>query len=472
MSTPSSTQLTPENTTEDSIVRTTDSLTSSPSVDLTQKKSVFQLLSLAVGFLGIQFAWSIQILYSGPILEKLGSAAWLTALIMCAGPVTGVVVQPIVGALSDRAWTVIGRRRPFILVGALLTALSLICLPNVSAISAFLTPVLAQYGLALTSLGLILAAALIWVLDASINTSQGPYRALVMDIVPKTQQPKAQSFLSLAIGLGSVAAFCIGFFIEKTPLFYMGAVAMIGALLWTSFSTQEQRYPLGSHYEEVQQQENKGFKAFMTQTWQAIITMPTEAKKLCLAHSFTWFGLVCLFNFFSLYVQHEATASSVLQAIPQLGFLATTSQDPTKLASLCFALFNASCFIFSGLLSQLTNHFSSKSLHTIGLLCLSTGLSGMFFTHDPLVIMGLMSLMGVGWATTLSLPFAILGRHVPSGNEGVLAGTFNIFIAAPQFIALPIIGALITTTGSYSFGMITGGLAILGSVFLLQWVKE
>ena len=87
-------------------------------------------------------------------------------------------------------------------------------------------------------------------------------------------------------------------------------------------------------------------------------------------------------------------------------------------------------------------------------------------------MMMLMTLMGIGWATTLSLPFAILGRHVPSGNEGVLAGTFNIFIAAPQFIALPIIGALITYTGSYSFGMITGGLAILLSVLLLQWVKE
>ena len=249
---------------------------------LAQTKSLFQLLSLAAGFLGIQFAWSIQILYSGPILEKLGSAPWMTALIMCAGPVTGVLVQPIVGALSDRAWTVIGRRRPFILMGALLTAISLICLPNVSSIANFLAPIFLQWGFPLMSLGLIIAAGLIWILDASINTSQGPYRALVMDIVPQVQQPRAQSFLSLAIGLGSVAAFCIGFFSEKTPLFYMGALSMLMALTWTCTTTKEQRFPLGSHYEEVKKQENKGLVAFFRQTWHAIIHMPTEAKKLCL----------------------------------------------------------------------------------------------------------------------------------------------------------------------------------------------
>ncbi len=166
-----------------------------------QKKSLFQLLSISLGFLGIQFAWSIQIGQMSLLLESLGSVAWLTSLIWCAGPITGILVQPIVGSWSDRTWTLLGRRRPFLLTGAILTALSLILMPNSKAIGE------TMFGNLISAPGLLFAALMLWVLDASINITQGPYRALVPDVVPKKQQAMTYALMSFTIGLGAVSAF-------------------------------------------------------------------------------------------------------------------------------------------------------------------------------------------------------------------------------------------------------------------------
>jgi maltose/moltooligosaccharide transporter len=133
---------------------------------------------------------------------------------------------------------------------------------------------------------------------------------------------------------------------------------------------------------------------------------------------------------------------------------------------------NIACVIFSALIKPLAQLFGKKAIHTFGLLCLGVPLVAMTQLHDPTLVLIAMAITGIGWATTLSLPFALLADHIPAGNEGVLTGTFNIFIAAPQFIASPLVGLLVSTTQWHASALLLGGTTVIISALLLQWVQE
>lgn len=432
-----------------------------------QKKSFWQLLNLSIGFLGIQFAWAIQMGQMSPILEKLGSNPQLLGLISCAGPVTGVLVQPFIGTLSDKSGISLGRRRPFLLLGAVLTAFALILMPS--------------------SNSLLMAAILLWILDASINTTQGPYRALVPDVVHKSQQATAYSLMSLTIGLGSVAAFLIAFKIASIQLlFYLGATAMVAAMLWTSLTTPE------PNPKTLPKTEDTG--NFLVTTLQCIGQMPKEGFKLCFAHMFTWFGLACLFTFFSIFV-------------PRYIFGALDPQSPlynqgVQWASLCYAALNLVCFGFSAVIGKFCQATSKKFVHSVGLLSMAAAFAFMYYIsttgnhmasgfnqvdwwgilmQSPAEFFGLpavqvalaMALIGIGWATTLSIPFALLSDHLPPGKEGVMMGTFNIFIAAPGVLSNLLVGQLVSSAGNnVAIAMVVGAISMIVSMLLLQSVKE
>jgi maltose/moltooligosaccharide transporter len=406
--------------------------------------SWFRLLSLSIGFLGIQVAWSLQMGQMGPLLERLGSDPILTGLIFAAGPVTGVLVQPIVGALSDKCGSKLGRRRPFLLAGAITTAVVLLLMPN--------------------SINLLMAALLLWVLDASINLTQGPYRALVPDVVPPKQQASAYALMSLTIGLGSVAAFWIAAQIDSIhTLFYMGAASILAAMLWTILRTPEQ--PIQALPADDRPAATQGLASFFKDTFQTIVAMPKDAKVLCLAHACTWFGLGCLFFFFSLYVPHH-----IFNATDPNSDL---YRQGVQWASLCYAVLNGVCFAFSGFIGKLCNLTSKKAIHTIGLLCMAASLIGMYFLTSPEQVMMAMGLFGIGWATTLSVPFALLSEHIPAGREGVLMGAFNIFVAAPQMLTSLLVGPVVKAAGGeWSVALVIGGTAMLVSALVLQKVNE
>lgn len=427
------------------------SVNSLPDSDAWKKKSYFQLFNISVGFLGIQFAWAIQMGQMSPILEKLGSDPQMMGIISCAGPVTGVLVQPIIGALSDRCRLPLGQRRPFLLLGAVLTAFALVLMPG--------------------SNSLVMAAVLLWLLDASINITQGPYRALVPDVVHKSQQATAYSLMGLTIGLGSVAAFLIAAQITSLQyLFNLGALVMLAAMAWTAIFTPEPapeaQKPLESLRTGAQTSDNlEPSSGFIAGTLKSIMSMPFEGLKLCIAHSFTWFGLACLFTFFSVYVPHHI-----------FGALSTNDlayQQGGQWTSYCYAMMNAVCFVFSALIGKFCNVTSKKTVHSFGLLCMAGAFTAMMFIHTPMEAMIAMGFVGIGWATTLSIPFALLSEHLPPGKVGVMMGTFNIFIAAPGVVSNLLVGKIVSAYGNnVSVGMLVGGLAILISMLILQTVHE
>lgn len=410
--------------------------------DAWKKKNFWQLFNISVGFLGIQFAWAIQNGQMGPLLERLGSNPQMLGLISCAGPVTGVLVQPIVGALSDRCGFKLGRRRPFLLLGAVLTVISLIFMPNVPE--------------------LWMAAVLLWILDASINITQGPYRSLVPDVVHPSQQATAYSLMSFTIGLGSVAAFLIAaqFPNNLHELFYMGAGAMLVAMIWTSLTTPERPLQPEESAEDAKRDN------FVVETFKSIISMPKEGLKLCLAHSLSWFGLTCLFTFFSVFVPHHIFGAFDPNSLPY--------KDGVQVVQISYALMNGVCFLFSMLIGRLCALSSKKAVHSLGLICMAGAFLSMIFLKSPVEVMIAMGLVGVGWATTLSIPFALLSDHLPKGKEGVMMGTFNIFIAAPGVISNLIVGTVVHHyfNDQVAIGLMIGGISVLLSVLILQSVKE
>lgn len=250
------------------------------------KLSVFQLFNLCFGAIGIQFAWSMQIALSSRVLEPLGANPFLLGLIWCAGPITGILVQPIVGAISDRTWTKLGKRRPFLLVGAFLGALALLLFPF--------------------SPTLLIAAAMIWIIDACVNISQGPYRALIPDSVPSEQHAVANSYLNFAFGLGSVVSLGVApvlnmFHISMTlsQQYIMAALAFVLFIIYTCLNVKEYK---SKHQQEqtVSAEKTSIFSAFKT-----FVGASKEIHKVCGVQFFTWLALMSMFIYLTSFVCHS-----------------------------------------------------------------------------------------------------------------------------------------------------------------------
>lgn len=437
--------------------------------------STGQLINMAIGFLGLQFAWSIQMGQMSALYQRLGASDTQFSIFWMAGPITGILVQPIIGSLSDRTWTRLGRRRPFFLIGAILTGITLLLMPNAARL--------------MPSIGaaLVLAALLLWVLDASINTSMGPYRALIPDIAPPSQHATANSYIALTIGAGAVASFYLGgvdlyawlaktlgessglfqFLHSVAPsnthlLFYIGAVTVLVAILYTVFKTKE--YPPEDMDEfRRQKAESSGLGYWIRTTWGSIRNMPPDMAKLCVVQFFTWFPLFCLFIFFTVYV-----AENVFGAAPGT----PRYEEGTRWASLCFMVWNVVCTVLALGLGALADRIGKKLVHSVGLLSMAAAFFLFFFTKDPTLAMVGMGIMGIGWATTVSIPYALLAGVIPKGNEGVLMGTFNIFICIPQLVCALIMGAIVDWAGSRPLAFAIAGASAIIAMILLQQVRE
>lgn len=431
--------------------------------------SFWQMFNMAVGFLGIQFAWAIQMGQMSGIYERLGASPEQISWLWIAGPITGIIVQPIIGNMSDHTWSFLGRRRPFFLVGAILASCVLVLMPNSSA--------------------LWMAASLLWIMDASINISMEPFRALVADLAPESQRGTAYSFQSFAIGLGSVLSFGIGGlmlleWISKTygtggiafvesikgfcpssmhALFYIGAIVFMLAILWTVFTTKE--YPPENMEEwKKKVQGKKPILRSFSETWKIIFEMPKNMKRLCLVHSFTWFAMFCIFIFFSPMI-----AANVFKAVPNT----PEYNEGIAWASLCYLALNAICFISSPLIGLATKKFKKKSVHAFNLVLGAVAFGVLFTARTPLMAMVGMGILGVTWASTLSLPYAILSGSIPKERYGIFMGAFNIFICLPQVVCSIFMGPIVAAFGGdKSYAMIFGAVSMLLAAIALKWVCE
>jgi maltose/moltooligosaccharide transporter len=382
--------------------------------------SFWQIWNMSFGFLGIQFGWGLQLANMSPIYRYLGAEESNLSYLWLAGPITGLLIQPIVGSMSDRTWNRLGRRRPYFLVGAILASIALFFMPNSSAVW--------------------MAAGLLWILDASINITMEPFRAFVADKLPEEQRTVGFVMQSFFIGIGQTLANAlpylftmmglVGVMASGIPLsveysFKIGAVAFLVAVLWTVLTTKE--YPPDDlEAFERMKREKKGIAAGFAEIFHSVWEMPTTMKQLAVVQFFTWFALPCMWQFFGLAVARHV-------------FLASNTDSPlfaqgTEWGGLCFAVYNVVCFLIAFLLPWLAQATSRKGVHIISLVCGGLGLLSVYFVHNKWMLFLSMAGVGIAWASILSMPYVILSIAIPPSRMGVYMGVFNLFIVIPQVV--------------------------------------
>lgn len=382
--------------------------------------SFWQIWNMSFGFLGIQFGWGLQLGNMSAIYEKLGANPDSIPILWLAAPLTGLIVQPIIGSMSDRTWGPLGRRRPYFLVGAILASIALFIMPNSST--------------------LWMAAGLLWILDASINISMEPFRAFVADKLNVEQRTTGFVMQSFFIGLGATLAGVLPYFFSRTgvtgttpsgiPLtvkyaFQIGAVVFLLAVLWTVFTSKE--YP-PEDIEEFKRKrmEKSGLAAGLTEIFSAIREMPKTMKQLALVQIFTWLGLFSMWLFYVPAVaRHVFGATDAKSALYSQG---------AEWGNLTFSIYSIVCFIIAFALPKMAAATSRKTTHMAALLCGSLGLFSVYFIHNPWLLMLSMIGVGIAWASILSMPYAILSGALPAARMGVYMGVFNFFIVIPEIL--------------------------------------
>ena len=449
-----------------------------------KKFTTAQFLNFALGFFGLQFAWQMRIILSGPVTEGLGASPFIYGLIWLAGPFTGMVVQPLVGALSDKTVSPLGRRRPYLLGGALLASLALLIFPNSGGIAEGLASLTGLHLPAVT--GLLIAAIMIWVIDACVNVAQGPYRALIPDVVPEEQYSIANSYISLAIGLGSVVAagtapflkWAFGYQMSIPAQFVMAALAFTLGMIWTCITIKE------SKREHENKQEAAQNNVSFWQSLKEFFALSPEVSKICTMQFFTWIGTMCMMIFFTQYAVHTIYCvpdlTTVSESTKELYAQATLTG--TNFSSICFAIFNLICFIVAIPIGFLSAKFSNKKVHIISIITMILAYLGMFFAKDPKAVAALMGLSGIGWASICALPFAMLSQFIKKGTEGSVMGIFNIFIAGPQVFVCTLVAWIISkcsfTMGSdyinyhWEYAFIIGAVCLAIAAVIASMVKE
>lgn len=447
-----------------------------------KKFSTAKFLSFALGFFGLQFAWQMRIILSGPVTENLGASPFLFGLIWLAGPFTGMVVQPLIGALSDKTTSPFGRRRPYLLGGALLSALALWALPNSELITNFISSTLHIKLPALAAL--CFAAVMIWVLDACVNIAQGPYRALVPDVVPPEQHSIANSYISLAIGLGSVVAagtapflkWAFNYQMSINAQFIMAALAFSLGMIWTCLAIKERRYqPKGDEKTE---------KFNFITSLKEFFALSPEVGKICWMQFFTWIGNMCMMIYFTQYCIHTVFGVPDLSGVSEI---VKSSYDSAVLAgtnfsSICFAIFNLVCFLVAIPIGVLSVKYGNKKVHIVSMLSMALAFLGMaLFTQNVKIVALLMAISGIGWASICALPFAMLSQYIKPGTEGSVMGIFNIFIAGPQVFVCTLVSWIINKCSfnvvdginyHWEFTFFIGAACLIAASIIASKVKE
>lgn len=424
------------------------------------KLRLIDIFNMSFGFLGIQIGFALQGANMSRIFQSLGATESEIPMLWIAAPLTGLVVQPIIGFLSDRTWTPLGRRKPFFFIGAVLSTIALIFMPMSSTIW--------------------MAAGMLWILDASINISMEPFRALVGDLLPPEQRNAGFAMQSILIGGGAVLASLAPWLFAQfgvkdefgpngelpntvTYSFYVGAAVFLGAVLYTIFTTKEYSPEQVKYWEEEiakKEAERKANKGQDKSNFWVIVTQIASVQ------FFTWFALFCLFIFSTPAItSHLYGITDPTDPLQQEAF-----NRGATWVGICFVAFNLMAFCFGFIIPSIAKALGRRATHALFLLIGAIGMISVYFWNpvapgeNSYLVLISFSLMGIAWSSILSMPYAMLSGAIPAGNMGFFMGFFNIFICVPQIIAA--IGGL-NFLKELFFGEEAVYAFTLGGVFLI-----
>jgi maltose/moltooligosaccharide transporter len=480
--------------------------------------SFWQIWTMCFGFLGIQFGFALQNANVSRIFQTLGASIEQIPLLWIAAPLTGLIVQPIVGYYSDRTWTRLGRRRPYFLVGAILASVALVLMPQ--------------------SPTLWVAAGLLWILDASINISMEPFRAFVGDQLPTAQRPTGYAMQSFFIGVGAIVASMLPWLLTHAGVsnhaeagsvpdavhysFYMGAVVLFAAVGWTVLRSREYPpealrsfaaaqpeadAPSGSVAHATSRRDGSiwigvGVAAAVAVNYFALDqqlyilcglvlawgialllesfagsasaflaimrdfhAMPYTMRRLAWVQFFSWVALFAMWIY-------------TTSAVTQVHFGTTDAQsdaynEGANWVGVLFGAYNGFAALAAVVIPMIAARVGLRITHLINLFVGGIALISFRFIHDPSWL--LLSMVGVGfaWASILSVPYALLANSVPAQKMGLYMGIFNFFIVIPQLIAASVLGVLVKGLfgGAPIYALVLGGLSFMLAGLLVLRVK-
>ena len=412
--------------------------------------SFWQIVNMNVGFLGIQFSFGLQQSNMSPIYKYLGASEANLPYLWLAGPITGLIVQPIIGAMSDRTVSRWGRRTPYFLIGALLCSLGLFLMPF--------------------SPTLWMAASLLWILDAASNVTMEPYRAYISDKLQPSQHSVGFLTQSAFTGLGQTLAYLTPSLLVYAGMdkdavngnnipyiviiaFMIGAVLSIGSILWSLKTSPE--IPLDAQEIAEINRHPKGWLATISEIYRAIIEMPVTMRQLALVKLFQWYAMFCYWQYitFSLGRSLFGTADS------SSGFF----REAVLVTGQLGGFYNFIAFISAFSMTPFTKRFGAKRVHGFALVLSGVGMIMLPGLHDRWLLFIPMLGVGLGWASMMGNPYVMLANSIPPERTGVYMGIFNMFIVIPMLIQ--------GVTMPFLYGSLLGGdprnVIILSGVLLI-----
>ena len=434
-----------------------------------KKIGFWEIWNMSFGFLGIQFGFALQGGFMSRIFQTLGVEEASIPLLWIAAPLTGLIVQPIIGYLSDNTWhPVLGRRKPYFLIGAVLSSVTLFFVPYSST--------------------LWMAAGFLWILDASINISMEPFRALVADKLPDSQRSYGFVTQTLIIGIGTWIASNLPYFVSSLGVsdvalpgvipdsvklaFGIGAFVFLSSILFTIFTTKE--YP-PKDLKKFKEQQGRNFKSMLSEFTKHFIEMPLTMKKLGLIQFFSWFAFFTMWS-----MANPAITEHVFNApIPIMSDFDLTNkvelsqynsenlnfQKASNLTGSYMGTYGLSSMLFALILTLYTSKkiINRKQIHLCSLLAGGIGFISMYFISNHNMLLFSFSLIGISWGSILSMPYAMLSSSVKEESMGTSMGIFNMFIVIPQIIAaIGGINLLTNLIGDKAiFSMVVAGLSLI-----------
>src|SRR5688572_872445 len=352
----------------------------------------WQIWNMSIGFFGIQFGFALKNGNASRILSTFGAEVEHLSLFWLAAPLTGMIIQPIIGHYSDHTWTALGRRRPYFLSGAIVASIALMFMPNSDILLGILPP-------------LYVGAGILMIMDASFNVSMEPFRALVADLLPSDQRTLGFSVQTILIGFGAVIGSLLPpvlayLGVAKTAepgevpfnvtlSFYVGATIFLLAILWTVITTKE--YPPEKYIQG--EPPIKG----LSQIFGDFKNMPKTMKQLGIVQFFSWFAL------FSMWVFTTPAIATHVYHVPLDDHSSATYQDAGNWVNVIFAVYNGVSMLYAFVLPAIARKFSRKTAHAISLTAGGIGLISIYFVQDPSLL--ILSMVGVGmaWASILAM---------------------------------------------------------------------
>jgi len=437
----------------------------------TQKKpllSFWQIWNMSFGFLGVQIGYSLQNANTSRILSAIGADVHHLSYFWLAAPLAGLFVQPIVGLSSDKTWTRLGRRIPFILGGAIVSALAMFFMPN-SEHFAQLFP------------AVFFGAMMLLFMDVSFNVTMQPFRALVSDMVDESQRNKGYSIQSFLINVGAVFGSLLPFLLtwwgianepeagqKVAPTviwsFYIGGAVLLASVLWTSFRTKEYPPEEYAKYNNLEEKENENPEkvSFFT----LIKNVPNAMKQLAVTQFFSWFALFLMWVYTTQGIAQNiwGTTDATSNAFNEAG----------NWTGVIFAAYSVFAALFSLVITPLANKYGRRNVYVVSLILGGLGLLSILFIKDKNLLFLPMIGVGIAWAAILALPYAILSSKLPAKQTGVYMGIFNATITIPQIAAGLLGGVLLSALGGTAINMVAlagVSMAVAGIAALLV-IKE